>query len=131
MSIDPAALPATIRDLREQVAGILSHLDTAYLPSPARIRGKHEGLPGPEWTVESTRRRRDFTQWRVHAVDGESDAVFFHSPDAMFDQDVEALKIVEARGIAMALLAACEWAERHRPPPPDVPVLATRRNRKT
>lgn len=129
MNIDAATL-AKIHQLREEVAGILSHLDTAYLPTPDRIRQRHENLSGAEWTVASTR-KRESEQWRVHAIDGEHDAVFFHTPDAMFDSDVLAMKIVEARGVAMALLAACEWAERHRPPPPEVPVLAARRLHKT
>ncbi len=52
--------------------------------------------------------------------------IYVHTPDA-WDVDVVPGEPAEARRVAMMLLAACAWADGHRPAPPDVPALDDRR----
>lgn len=111
-----------LRELREEAAELLALIDTAQLPPPDRISDSPH-LPGPEWIV-----REDRDQWRVHATAQEADVVFIHTPDAMFITDVLAVRVRDARRIAMSLLAACDWVDKTRLAPDGGNVIAFKRS---
>jgi hypothetical protein len=112
--------------LRRQVVDLLTQIDTGELPAPDRIRSKHDRLPGAEWQPLD----RD---WRIFTVDTEDgrDAVYLDwTHDGPWGQpgDWEALRPGAARRLAMALLAAADWAEQHRA---EVPRLDRQRAKRT
>ena len=49
--------------LRQQIAALLSHLDTATLPAPDVVRSRRDDRPGCEW--------RPAQGWRVLTAEGD------------------------------------------------------------
>ncbi|GAA4439524.1 hypothetical protein [Phytohabitans houttuyneae] len=111
-AVDLDAAPVALDLLRRQVAALLSQIDTATLPRPDHVRGRHTH-PGPEWTPARG--------WRVFAIDtpDSAGAVYVDhdcdSPSLAYRFDGagnwEALRIEDARRIGLAFLAAAEYAE--------------------
>lgn len=92
-----------------------SHLDTATLPAPDVVRSRRDDRPGCEW--------RPAQGWRVLTAGGDpADAgagcVYLdHTCDDMasgwgIPGDWEAMRIEDARRLALSLLAAADRAER-------------------
>jgi ABC-type nitrate/sulfonate/bicarbonate transport system substrate-binding protein len=91
--------------LRREVASLLGLIDTSVKPRPFHIRAAHESNPGPVW--------RPAEKWTVRCIDpdeGSPISVFVTTPDS-WDDDFRAHSPEEARRIAMALLAAADWAD--------------------
>jgi hypothetical protein len=97
--IDPIAL------LRDQVAGFLSQLDMGQKPRPSKVHESNSEMPGPEWTPAEG--------WTVRCVDDgvPPPAVFINLPGMYSSGDLIATRTTEARRVAMAILAACDWAD--------------------
>lgn len=113
--------------VRAEVAALLAQIDTGEIPAPDRIRpGAKTGneldrKPGATW--EPAHKVKVFT---IDDSDGVgavyvTDASFTYSDPA----DWEAFKTEEARRLGMALLAAADWADQHRP---EVPRLESVRS---
>lgn len=122
MTIDVPGINARVAELRRQAAEVMSLLHTAYLPTATYTRSPNPNFPGPEWTVG---RRHDV--WNIHVAEGQEDVLFVHHPGDL-PGDVNPMEIDYARGVAMALLAACAYADLHHQPPPEVPVLEKAHN---
>lgn len=101
---DPQRLLA---GLRREVAALLGQIDTSVKPRPTYIRRPDQLNPGPVW--------RPAEKWTVRCIDPDPDpgspiCVFVTSPDS-WEDDFRAHSPEEARRIAMALLAAADWAD--------------------
>lgn len=104
---------AALAVLRNQLAALLSHVDTAALPPPDRVRHAREELPGYQWEPDKN--------WTVFTLDdpGSEGIVYLdHGCESATGWspwgdpgDWEALTIEKARRIALALLAAADRAE--------------------
>lgn len=106
----------TIGELRRQLRELLAEADTTELPKPDRINPADHAMPGPQWEITTPHvhgRRTVLDRWLVRAVSDASlaDAVYLSSPDDSHAEDVRALRVEEARRLAMALLAACDHAD--------------------
>lgn len=96
----------TIALLRHQLAGLLSLLDTPSKPHPDAVNGADHNVPGPEW-----RPAKGYTI-RVSDPDaGPPVTVHVIWPDAQWSGDMDSIGSQEARRLAMALLAAADWAD--------------------
>lgn len=90
--------------LRDQLASLVSRIDTAELPQPDGIEDAL-GATGPVWNPAKG--------WTIRCVDDDRSrpaSVYLSSPEH-FGGDVTAEGIADARRIAMAILAACDWAD--------------------
>lgn len=98
-----------IARLRDQVAGLLSQIDTAEKPRPNSINQPPAPNPGAVWEPAKG--------WTVRTIDdGVTDARFVYvtCPEHARSgccSDFDAATTVEARRVAMALLAAADWAD--------------------
>lgn len=101
----------TIAQLRDQIAGLLSQIDTAAKPRPNVINKPPHSVPGPEW-VPVSGRYGTYTL-RVSDPDEEPIVPVVHViwPDDQDTGDMDALSSDDARRLAMALLAAADWAD--------------------
>lgn len=107
--VDFNGMNARMAEIRREIADILSQINTACgLPTP--VRSGHPNFPGHEWLVE-----RRHSRWNVYVTDGHEDVLFVHHPGDM-PGDVKPMELDHARDLAMALLAACHYADRHRKP---------------
>lgn len=103
--------PVALDLLRNQVAALLSQIDTATLPPPDARHGTRDEHPGHEWRPEKG--------WTLRTVDSAEDAGFVfvdHSCDDIAYRwgvpgDWEALRIEDARRIGLAFLAAAAHAD--------------------
>jgi hypothetical protein len=99
-----------IATLRDQLAGLLSQIDASHKPRPTSVVRDGERLPGPRW--EPTKR------WKLWVFTDEEDLnrsfVYVTTPqhhELEAPNDFDALPTHEARKLAMALLAAADWAD--------------------
>jgi hypothetical protein len=91
--------------LRDQLAGLLSQIDSSAKPRPDKVNGSDERLPGPEW---------ERSQWVVRCIDNDRmqpTCVYITPPHWYHERDIDALRTDDARKFAMAILAACDWAD--------------------
>ncbi|MGI5414266.1 hypothetical protein [Actinomadura luteofluorescens] len=99
----------TIALLRYQIAALLSQVDTAEKPRPNSINHSPDPNPGAVWQPAKG--------WTVRTVDdGVTDARFVYvtCPEHARSgccSDFDAVTTVEARRLAMALLAAADRAD--------------------
>jgi hypothetical protein len=94
--------------IRQQLAGLISQIDTAEKPRPHVINGPDHAVPGPEW--------RPVKGYTIRAADPDGlqpppDCVHVIWPDAEWSGDMDAMRPDDARRLAMALLAAADWAD--------------------
>lgn len=111
----------TLGQLRGELARLVAQADTAELPKPDVINGPDHAMPGHEWRVVQQVRvdRHQPPSWIVRTVDDEDtrDCVYLAEPDIyraydwMDRLDFTAMTPVDARRLAMALLAAADRAE--------------------
>lgn len=110
MTDDNAGVSLTL--LRQQVAALLSQIDTATLPRPDVRRGKRDKHPGCEWNP-----RRGWKMFTIEDgdcpgmvyLDHVCDDIHYRWADA---GDWEALRVEDARAIGLAFLAAADRAEK-------------------
>lgn len=99
----------TITQLRLQVAGLLSQLDTVEKPRPTSINRSPDPNPGAVWQPAKG--------WTVRTIDDgvtDSGFVYVTCPEHARSgccSDFDAATTDEARRLAMALLAAADWAD--------------------
>jgi hypothetical protein len=97
--------------LRDQLAGLLSQIDTSAKSRPNKINRSPHPVPGPEWIPVSGRNGT----YTVRVADPSPEPVMpiVHViwPDEQWSGDMDALNSTEARELAMALLAAADWAD--------------------
>ena len=106
MTTDPIGTVAAIGALRDQLAGLISQIDSSAKPRPDKLNPPDHRLPGPEWHPEK--------DWVVRCVDNEPGlptSIYITPPALYGDGDLEALRTSDARKFAMAILAACDWAD--------------------
>lgn len=117
-----------IADLRDQLAGLISQIDTAEHPRPTEIvtGGRN---PGARWAVTS--------RWKVWAItetpSTSPPCVYLTTPQHHVHEapnDFDALTTTKARCLAMAILAAADWAD-GLTPDSNVTPLDSRRPRQT
>lgn len=97
-----------IATLRAQIAGLLSQIDTATKPRPTVVTRPPEPNPGAAW--------QPVKDWTVRTIDDvvEPRCVYVTCPEHRRSGaagDFDALTSDEARRLAMALLAAADWAD--------------------
>jgi hypothetical protein len=99
----------TIAVLRDQIAGLLSQIDHGAKPHPTMVMRAGALNPGAAWCPVKN--------WTVRAFDGDLTSprsVFVTTPEHVrFDagRDFDAVTTDDARRLAMALLAAADWAD--------------------
>ncbi|MBB4931817.1 hypothetical protein F4561_002637 [Lipingzhangella halophila] len=99
-----------VAKLRNDLRGLLADVETVDRPAPTRRTDN-----GPEWEISETLPRP--AVWRVRASDTDGGLIQWQLPEceqistATLPGDWVALAVPDARRIAVALLAACDWAE--------------------
>lgn len=97
--------------LRDQIAGLLSQIDSAAKPRPDVINRAPHPVPGPEWVPVSGR----YGTYTLRVSDpdphGAVPVVHVIWPGDQWSGDMDALRSDDARRLAMALLAAADWAD--------------------
>ncbi|TYK45196.1 hypothetical protein [Actinomadura decatromicini] len=99
----------TLARLRDQVAGLLSQIDTAAKPRPTVITRAPERNAGAAW--------HPVKDWTVRTINDEllePCFVYVTYPEHVRTEvsgDFDALTTDDARRLAMALLAAADWAD--------------------
>jgi hypothetical protein len=91
--------------LRDQLAGLISQIDSSHKPRPDEIVAAGDRNPGPVWHPAG--------RWTVRALTDDEmppTCVFITSPEH-FKFDFDALRTGDARKLAMAILAAADWAD--------------------
>lgn len=104
MTVERISTAEAIGAIRDQLAGLVSRIDTSEIPRPDAIEDAL-GASGPVW--------KPTDGWAVRCVDdGHSRpaCVYLSSPEH-YGGDVTAEEVAAARRIAMAILAACDWAD--------------------
>ncbi|MBO4273109.1 hypothetical protein [Microbispora triticiradicis] len=87
---------------------------TAPLPQPDWINSPESKLPGPLWEP-SAANRPGARRWHIRVVDPDDPpACVFITPPKVWDDSIYPLEPDEARRVAMALLAAADWADKVR-----------------
>ncbi|MDQ0842437.1 hypothetical protein [Streptomyces sp. V1I6] len=122
---NPMSTPAdglALADVRRELAHLVALADTAVRPKPDVINPPGHAMPGHEWRVaQEVPLGVRPPLWVVRSVDeAEScDGVFVAQPDPYVTYDWEqqldfvAMRPVDARRLAMALLAAADRASHH------------------
>lgn len=110
-----------LAEVRRELAQLVAMADTAERPKPDIINPPGHAMPGHEWRIQQTVRVDAHRPplWIVRTVDDEDtrDCVYLAEPDPyraydwMDRLDFTALQPVDARRLAMALLAAADRAE--------------------
>lgn len=125
----------TLGQLRRELARLVSLADTAERPKPDVINPPDHSMAGHEWrVVQEAPYASRAPLWIVRSVDETDtrDAVYVAQPDPYVTYDWERqldfvpMSPLEARRLAMALLAAADRAEHLAA---DVPRLEDRRSR--
>ncbi|GAA3958182.1 hypothetical protein GCM10023085_45810 [Actinomadura viridis] len=104
-----SATEQTIATLRAQIAGLLSQIDTTAKPRPTVVTQHPEPSPGAAW--------HPVRNWTVRTIDDdlvEPRHVYVTCPEhgrSGAAADFDALTSDDARRLAMALLAAADWAD--------------------
>lgn len=122
----------TLGQLRRELRHLVALADSAERPKPTAINPPGHPMPGHEWFIEQRVNARGFQRvptWVVRTVDepDTSDAVYVCPSDVKTpnnEWDFIAMDVVEARRLAMALLAAADRADHLAA---DVPRLEDRR----
>lgn len=108
-------LRATVAELRDQLAVVVEQLGPiAPPPHPSRFdRMKGSGHDGPVWDVPADGHRPRSRCLSVRTVDEDEPprCVYIEGADFSCYGDWTALTTHEARQLAMALLAAADWAD--------------------
>jgi hypothetical protein len=111
---------ATLAEVRRELALLVAMADSAERPKPTVINSPGHPMAGYEWRVDQhVLPGRRSPMWIVRTVDDPetSDAVYVAEPDPYSAYDYEAsldftsMSPVDARRLAMALLAAADRAE--------------------
>lgn len=104
------AAAAALDGVRDQVRSLLSLLHTGVKPPPDGVVPASGRNPGPVW--------RPVRDWSVRAIeeDGQPRPMVYLSSPEHFGGDFSAAFTDEGRALAMAILAACDWAEGARQP---------------
>jgi hypothetical protein len=100
--------------IRDQLAGLLSQIDSSAKPRPDKLNPPDHRLPGPEWHPEKRLVRDQRAAWIIRCIDNDPTpptCIFITSPESVCDTDFSALPTEDARKLAMAILAACDWAD--------------------
>ncbi|MFF5261322.1 hypothetical protein ACFY4C_20460 [Actinomadura viridis] len=98
-----------IAALRAQIAGLLSQIDTAAKPRPTAVTWPPEPSPGATWYPAKS--------WTVRTIDDDLLAprfVYVTTPEHFrfeASRDFDSITTDDARRLAMALLAAADWAD--------------------
>ena len=110
-----------LSEVRDELAQLVAMADTAERPKPDVVNGPDHAMPGLEWQVQQHVRvdMRRPPLWIVRTVDEDEcrDCVYVAEPDRTREYDWMALldftpmTPVDARRLAMALLAAADRAE--------------------
>lgn len=100
--------------LRAQVRSLLGCIDTARRPHPASMIPAGRRNPGPAWKPSA--------DWTIRAIDepGNEGVISVIVPGSY--GDMLALEADEGRAVAMAILAACDWADGTERPAGSYPV---------
>ena len=123
----------TIAQLRRELVHLVSLADTAERPKPDVINPPDHGMAGHEWRIaQEVPSGRRPPLWVVRTVDDPDtrDGVYVAQPDPYVTYDWErqldfvAMSPLDARRLAMALLAAADRADHLTA---DVPRLEDRR----
>jgi|ERR1022692_360499 hypothetical protein len=96
-------------ELRKQIRSLVGLIDTARRPNPDGVIPSGKDNAGPVWTP--------FDKWVIRTLpeaDDPSDFIYVTTP-LDWEGDYTAMRLEDARALAMSLLAACEWAERGGP----------------
>jgi hypothetical protein len=106
---------ATLAELRAELRELVALAGAAEKPKPDyALPAKHGMAPGHEWVIDY--RAHDLYDqtrlWQVLVRDADdvADCVYIHTPDSMIG-DYVCAPTLEARRLAMAILAACDRAE--------------------
>lgn len=92
--------------LRDQLAGLISQIDSSAKPRPNKLNPPDHRLGGPEWHPDKG--------WVIRCIDNEPGlptSIYVTSPDAFHETDFFAVSTSGGRILAMAILAACDWAD--------------------
>lgn len=110
-----------LAEVRRELALLVAMADTAERPKPDVINPPGHAMPGHEWHVDQHVRvdRHRPPIWIVRTVDDEEsrDCVYVAEPDRTREYDwmdrlnFTAMPPIDARRLAMALLAAADRAE--------------------
>lgn len=110
-----------LADVRRELAMLVAMADTAERPKPDVVHGPDHAMPGHEWQIQQHTRveMNRPPLWIVRTVDDEEsrDLVYVAEPnrtreyDWMNQLDFTPMEPVDARRLAMALLAAADRAE--------------------
>jgi len=99
----------TLTEIRRELLALTAQADLAAgnTRHPSTINGPAHPMPGPEWHIPTRSR-----PWTVRALTNaaDSDCVFVNTPGHMPDE-YTALDTANARAVALALLAACDYAD--------------------
>lgn len=102
--------PDPIAVLRDQLAGLLSQIDARHKPRPDELVRDGERLPGPRWLPAD--------RWKLWVItdDQELNGGFIYVTTPQHHEleapgDFDPLPTHEARKLAMAILAAADWAD--------------------
>lgn len=110
------AAPEAIAELRAQVRSLLGLIDTAKPPPPSGVIPPGKPNAGPVW--------KPAAKWLIRSLDEEGDGFVYVTTPLDWAGDYSAMHPDDARALAMALLAASDWAEQGPPAPPRrYPVL--------
>ncbi|MEU0237746.1 hypothetical protein ABZ234_08645 [Nocardiopsis sp. NPDC006198] len=99
-----------LAQMRSTLRAMLADLDTLDRPAPTR-----HTPAGPVWEVRESLPRP--STWRVRAHEGEGGLIDWQLPEserisaATLPGDWSMLTVLDARRVAAALLAACDYAE--------------------
>ncbi|GAA3807949.1 hypothetical protein ACFQ0G_53705 [Streptomyces chiangmaiensis] len=125
-----------LREIRRELAALVALADTAERPKPDVINPPGHGMAGHEWRIaqEAPFANRP-PLWVVRTVDDPEtrDGVYVAQPDPYVTYDWErqldfvAMSPLDARRLAMAILAAADRAEHQTA---GVPRLEDRRSKK-
>lgn len=120
----------SLAEIRDELRKLLTLADTSAKPLPDRkLPEVHAFAPGSEWRIKY--REQDVYEPRrlwsvvVREPDDIASAVYVHTPDSMTG-DYIAVPTIEARELAMAILAACDRADHQAA---GIPNLAERRKK--
>ncbi|HEY2763388.1 MAG TPA: hypothetical protein VGJ13_05160 [Pseudonocardiaceae bacterium] len=107
MSTDPRLLLARLRTELTDLASALG----PYAPplKPDRFERSNRQKLGAEWHVP--KEDRGGAPLLVRTLDEEPGIVFYEGASFQHKGDMEAVGTTEGRAFAMALLAACDWAD--------------------
>lgn len=100
----------TLGEIRRELLALTAQADLAagnIARNPTTVNGPDHPMPGPEWLI-ATRS----SPWTIRAATttGDADCVFLNTPGHM-PGDFTAIDTAHAREAALAILAACDYAD--------------------